>query len=139
MEKINILKALQDKNFVCYRKGKYSLDHDMFDPYYEDSTGFDLDKVFETENNGGNKILIRLKDHITFFKYFLDGSRYTYKIGDMETSDSRFMPIIAGQLAAGVCKRESKKISKHILSRVNILMLYNKINEEDYQSIKENV
>lgn len=40
------------------------------------------------------------------FKYFLDGSRRTYKVDDI-AYDKKLYPIIAGQIGVGVCYREN--------------------------------
>lgn len=40
------------------------------------------------------------------FKFFLDGSRRTYKVDDI-AYDKKLYPIIAGQIGVAVCKRES--------------------------------
>lgn len=42
-------------------------------------------------------------------KFFLDGSRRTYKIADVPIRD-RLMPLVAGQVGVGVCRREGRKI-----------------------------
>ncbi len=40
------------------------------------------------------------------FKYFLDGSRRTYKVDDI-AYDKKLYPIIAGQIGVGICYREN--------------------------------
>lgn len=42
-------------------------------------------------------------------RYFLDGSRRTYKIADVPIGN-RLFPLIAGQVGVGVCKRERKRV-----------------------------
>jgi len=50
------------------------------------------------------------------FKYFLDGSRRTYKVDDI-AYDKRLYPIIAGQIGVSVCERESPNYFKPYILR----------------------
>lgn len=43
-------------------------------------------------------------------KFFMDGSRRTYKIADLQIS-SQVFPIIAGQVGVAVCRRDNKHLS----------------------------
>lgn len=42
-------------------------------------------------------------------KFFLDGSRRTYKIADVPIG-SRLMPLVAGQVGVGVCQRQDRRV-----------------------------
>lgn len=46
-----------------------------------------------------------VKKYGSLFRYFLDGSRKTYKIDDIVFSDNNLYPIIAGQIGVGCCER----------------------------------
>lgn len=50
------------------------------------------------------------------FKYFLDGSRRTYKVDDI-AYDKKLYPIIAGQIGVSVCERESPNSFKPYILR----------------------
>ncbi|MBA7538871.1 hypothetical protein ES705_31148 [subsurface metagenome] len=50
------------------------------------------------------------------FKYFLDGSRRTYKVDDI-AYDKKLYPIIAGQIGVSVCERESHNSFKPYILR----------------------
>jgi len=123
------------KNFECYTADKYGLDNYQFEPYQDDGEEFEESKIFEIGHSGKNFIKVDILTHTSLFKYFLDGSRLTYKVGDMATKDGRFMPIVAGQLAAGVTYRENKRIRKHDLINKNLILLSNKINKHDLEDI----
>lgn len=57
------------------------------------------------------------------FKYFLDGSRRTYKVDDIAYSD-RIYPILAGQIGVGCCSRKSPpQFEKVSLLKQNVLVL----------------
>ncbi|MBB6215107.1 hypothetical protein HNQ80_001196 [Anaerosolibacter carboniphilus] len=135
-----ILNLFRNKGFVCYTTDRYNLDNVHFEPYQDEGEEFDKNKIFETDNKSGKFIKINnMNTSTSLFKFFLDGSRYTYKIAEMETADGKFMPIIAGQLATGVCSREEGKIKKYDLKRKNALMVYHQINSEDFIDLKEEI
>ena len=95
--------------------------------------------MFETDNKTGKIIKLNVLTNTSNFSYFLDGSRLTYKLGDIETTDHKFMPIVAGQIAVGICIRENKKIKKHSLKKKNLLLLHSSINEEDLDELKNEI
>ena len=60
------------------------------------------------KNNKNKEFFIDIpqRGYYSLFKYFLDGSRYTYKIADMQTADGEYMPIIAGQIGTAICSEK---------------------------------
>ena len=57
------------------------------------------------------------------FKYFLDGSRRTYKVDDIAYND-RIYPLVAGQIGVGCCARKSPpQFEKVSLLKQNVLVL----------------
>ncbi len=56
------------------------------------------------------------------FKYFLDGSRRTYKVDDI-IYDKKVFPIIAGQIGVGCCYRENSQLLPDILEMHNVIAL----------------
>lgn len=44
------------------------------------------------------------------FRYFLDGSRHVYKVGDVLISGAVY-PVVAGQIVVGCCQREGRQMS----------------------------
>lgn len=48
------------------------------------------------------------------FKYFLDGSRRTYKVDDV-AYDNKIYPIVAGQIGVGCCERQAPDKFKNII------------------------
>jgi hypothetical protein len=109
------------------------------EPYQDD---FGIYNIIKPHENSASKeffIDVPQKGYFSLFKYFLDGSRYTYKIADMQTVDGEYMPIIAAQIGTAVCARdiEKKAMKKDVLNRKNILAFYNHINEEDFKALKK--
>jgi hypothetical protein len=47
------------------------------------------------------------------FKYFLDGSRRTYKVDDI-AYNNRLYPVVAGQIGVGCCVRENPDVFKNL-------------------------
>lgn len=55
------------------------------------------------------------------FKYFLDGSRRTYKVDDI-AYDNRVYPIIAGQIGVACCERKNKDHFKKLLFEQQLVL-----------------
>lgn len=137
MKRKKILQVLKEMNFKVYQSDKFNIDNYPFNPYQDEGEEFERSKIFEKDNKSGKFIKINPLTKTSNFGYFLDGSRLTYKIGDIESTDRKFMPIVAGQIATGVTKRIDAKIKKHNLKRLNIILLHSSINEEDLEDLRE--
>ncbi|OOP73188.1 hypothetical protein [Clostridium beijerinckii] len=136
---LGIINKLQSLNIKCYKTDRFNLDNELMEPYQDDTGVYNIIKSHESNKNKEFFIDIPQIGYYSLFKYFLDGSRYTYKIADMETADGEYMPIVAGQIGTAICSRnaETKKMKKELLKRKNLVALYNHINEEDYNDIKK--
>lgn len=64
------------------------------------------------------------------FRYFLDGSRRTYKVDDM-AYNKRVFPIVAGQIGVGCCVRNSRVDFRACELRHNIVLALPKIASTD--------
>lgn len=60
----------------------------------------------------------------SWFKYFLDGSRHTYKVDDMSYNNNIY-PIIAGQVGICCCKRIHKKMEKEFFEHKIVISVPN--------------
>ncbi len=123
----------------CFISDRYSLDH--YDPpeYQDKEEEFQSDRMFETENNSGRNVDLNIGQiSSSLFKYFLDGSRRTYKIGDFASRDNKFLPIVAGQIGTAVCVREHQKMRKYKVSKDNIMALPDRLGDE-FESIKTKI
>lgn len=79
---------------------------------YEDKQDIIVKRIGETDRSlKKSKSLKNLAEKISgkepLFKYFLDGSRRTYKVDDI-AYQKKIYPVIAGQIGVGVCYRENK-------------------------------
>ncbi len=119
-------------NGKCYKSFKYSLDDlDIPSIVYDDKPKVILQPKAETDKR--KQKYISLKDELkkyernSIFKYFLDGSRKTYKVDDIAIGE-RIYPIIAGQIAVGCCHRpdpeifKRKKMERHFVLSLPIML-----------------
>ena len=68
------------------------------------------------------------------FKYFLDGSRRTYKVDDVAYGNNIY-PIVAGQIGVGCCKRENPDIfKKTMINMYNVIVMPKKANPDNHKT-----
>lgn len=119
MEKILdfIAKETDGKNYKSYKYCFESVEVPKVE--YEDKKGIHVKKKGETDTGlTKTKSVKELADKISkstapLFKYFLDGSRRTYKVDDIAYG-KRLYPIIAGQIGVGVCERSDQHTFKPV-------------------------
>lgn len=117
---------------TCYKSYKYCYDAvDVPTIEYDDNPQIAMarDRIGETDRGlkqsksvaeKANLVKINMKP---LFKFFLDGSRRTYKVDDIAFGD-RIYPIIAGQIAIGCCRRNNPDDFKsNTLLHQNVLVL----------------
>lgn len=128
---------LQKKGITLFQQDRFSLDNYFFEPFQEISENYDTSIFFETEPVKTKKKVPLPDKPISLFKYFMDGSRKTYKIGDLITPSNKFMPVVAGQVSAGCCYRNDiGDMHKQKLCNRNYLLLSNAIQAEDFETIR---
>lgn len=127
-----ILKVIEDiSGGVCYQTERYTLDHFILPGYQDEGEVFSQSKIFETDNRQGQKVKLHIDDSVSsLFKYFLDGSRRTYKIVDFGTTDGKFLPIVAGQIGTAVCMRQDQRLKKFLMSRENVIAIPDRLGGE---------
>lgn len=138
------LKNIFDKCGVAlYQNESLDLDHYYQEPYQDEGDEIKaIGKPFET--NGSNKIRkydLFVEDR-TFsnFSFFMDGSRRTYKIGDIVIDGGKkIYPVVIAQIRAGCTERDgAKKLHSHqTIMRKNLLLLSDKINTVDFKEIQQ--
>jgi len=111
-----IAKETNGKNYKSY---KYCIENvEVPRLEYEDKQDIIVKRIGETDRNlKTSKSLKKLAKQIAgnepLFKYFLDGSRRTYKVDDI-AYNKKIYPVIAGQIGVGVGYRENKNSFKAI-------------------------
>lgn len=123
---------------VCYQTERYTLDHFILPEYQDEGEDFNKSSIFETDNRQGSLVELEVNTSTSsLFKYFLDGSRRTYKIVDFGTPDGKFLPIVAGQIGTAVCVRDNQRLKKHRIWRENVIALPDRLGGEYDQIAKE--
>jgi hypothetical protein len=122
---------------ISFKTNKYSLDnnaHTIID--YDDSENIPLKRSGETTKQKGSINLTRqaeaLKNREPLFRFFLDGSRHTYKVDDIIYNNKVF-PVLSGQIGVGCCERIDKQIKKFILERSNVIVLPETSDKDGYR------
>lgn len=127
-----------------YHKESLDLDHYYQEPYQDEGEEIaDMGDPFETDKS---KKMRNCSDdnrdrEFSLFSYFMDGSRRTYKIGDIVLEGKKIYPVVVAQIRAGCTKRNAdKKLHAHgEISRKNLLLLSDKINKVDFEEVKQRI
>ena len=111
-----IAKETNGKNYKSYKFCIENIEVPRLE--YEDKQDIIVKRIGETDRSlKKSKSLKNLASKIAgkepLFKYFLDGSRRTYKVDDI-AYQKKIYPVIAGQIGVGVCFRENKDSFKAV-------------------------
>jgi len=105
-----------ETNSKNYKSYKYCIENIAVPKLqYDDKQDIVVKRLGETDK--GLRYSKSLKEYAIkeqgnqLFKFFLDGSRRTYKVDDI-AFDNKIYPVIAGQIGVGVCYRENKDTFK---------------------------
>ena len=131
---IDYIEKTGDGKFFCFKTKKLCLDssdNNTIAYNYDDKNISNATKSIFAETNHSRVKTISLKYLFNntkntpppIFKYFLDGSRHTFKIDDIAIGKKIF-PIIAGQIIVGCCERKNRDTFKcwDIKSKIVIAM-----------------
>lgn len=134
---INLRKHFSNISLPYFPSASYSLDYYYDDPYQD--MGERFDHVWETGKPKDPLIPLINKLDLSLFRYFLDGSRRTYKIGDVVTANGQFLPIVAGQVGVGVCERTDGRLKRFFLERENVLCIPDSIFSSEKIKLKNDL
>jgi len=101
----------------CYGSKKFSLDDTVSDVItYDDKVVSDTKKSVFAETDTSRVHIVDidqslLKSGLPIFRFFLDGSRRTYKVDDIAIGKKIF-PVVAGQIIVGCCERRDRETFK---------------------------
>ena len=102
---------------VLYQNESLDLDHFYPEPYQDEGDEIkEIGEPFETVKSKKIRRIDLASEDRTYsgFSYFMDGSRRTYKIGDMVLEGKKIYPIVVAQIRAGCTERDSaKKLHTH--------------------------
>ena len=139
------LNKIFDKCGVAlYQNESLDLDHYYQEPYQDDGDEIKvIGEPFETDKSKKIRQYDLSTEDRTFsnFSFFMDGSRRTYKIGDVVIDGKKIYPVVVAQIRAGCTERDSeKKLHSHQkIQRKNLLLLSDKINTVDFKEIQQRV
>ena len=113
MDKINDIIA-NETSGIDYYSHKYLCDSgDRVGIDYDDNQNIEWKEYGETERHTNpinlKKAVEIRKNRESIFKFFLDGSRQTYKATDMSFGENIY-PIVGGQVGVGCCMRINGQI-----------------------------
>ena len=137
------LNEIFDKRKIfLYQNESLDLDHYYQEPYQDENDEIkEMSKPFETDESKKIRTFDLLDRDRTYsgFGYFMDGSRRTYKIGDMVLEGKKIFPVVVAQIRAGCTERDQqKKLHTHgSIKKKNLLLLSDRMNEVDFQEIRQ--
>lgn len=91
------------------------LEHYYQEPYQDENDEIkDMGKPFETDESKKIRTFDLSNEDRTYsgFSYFMDGSRRTYKIGDMVLEGKKIFLVVVAQIRAGCTERDRQKLSE---------------------------
>jgi len=127
-----IAKETDGKSYTAF---KYCLDAiEVPKLIYDDKKSIKVRRIGETDKSlKTSKSILALSKRIKktgnqLFKYFLDGSRRTYKVDNI-AYDKKLFPVIAGQIGVSVCERKNPhSFAPYLLQIPLVLSLPNRAN-----------
>lgn len=132
-------------NIMLYQNESLDLDHYYQEPYQDEGDEIkEIGEPFEKPDKSKKKRKIDLANEdrtYSGFSYFMDGSRRTYKIGDMVLDGRKICPVVIAQVRAGCTERDDKKkLHTHeSIQRKNLLLLSDKMNDVDFMEIRQRI
>ena len=132
------------RNIMLYHNESLDLDHFYQEPYQDEGDEIkDMGAPFETDQSKKKRSLDLVNEDRTYslFSYFMDGSRRTYKIGDMVLEGKKIFPVVVAQVRAGCTERDGQKKlhSYNGVQRKNLLLLSDKMNDVDFAEIQQRI
>lgn len=134
---LDYIESSGNGKYHCYKTKKMSLDsndNDIIAYNYDDKSTSKATKSVFAETNSTRQPTVDLSNLLKtntppppIFRYFLDGSRHTYKVDDIAIGKKIF-PIVAGQVIVGCCERldrdsfKKAKLSKDDALRSSIVI-----------------
>lgn len=130
--------------YICYKTRKIAIDVTDLDTLsYDDKKVSNATKsIFaETDHNRVGTVLITremIQRSNPIFRFFLDGSRRTYKVDDIGIAKKIF-PIVSGQIIIGCCERKNRsEFKKYDIKHKIILSMPDDFDDQDYKGKQSN-
>lgn len=131
-----ILKYLaKETDGQSYKSHKYCFENIAVPSIsYDDNRHITFKKYGETEPIKKSKSLekkaIEIQKFKPLFRYFLDGSRRTYKVDDI-SYDRRIYPVVAGQVSVACCERINPSNFKSCIAEMHYFLSIPEVANKD--------
>lgn len=138
-----IISILKNEGLNCLPCEKINLDIDRYFEY-RDSEEHPGDEPFENPPLKLNKKPIKeiKPNDPSILRFFLDGSRRTYKVADV-VIDGHYLPIVAGQVGVATIKRnetdEKLSVVRKYCEYQNVIAFPSKMSVEDLTHFRERI
>ena len=124
-----------------YQNESLDLDHYYQEPFQdmeeENPDKYEMATPYESITTKQRRKLSFIREGMSNFCYFMDGSRRTYKIGDIVLENSKIFPVVVAQVCAGCTFRnEDRKIRKHLLEQKHLLLVTSRMNDGDFEEFR---
>lgn len=142
-------KLFESNGAKLFQNDSFCLDHYYQEPYQDSDEpqgtgGLRSSDTYETHPSAKFKNILECAELDTSLcSYFMDGSRKTYKVGDLVMPDRKVFPLIAAQLRAGcVFRDQSKSVhaakvnGKSLMKEKNVLLISSAFNSTDFAVLK---
>lgn len=138
-----ILQLLTQEGLDCLSCEAFSLDRDRF-RYYRDGDENPAEMPFEDPQlPRGRKALQEAPHDVPpLFSYYLDGSRRTYRVGDVIVDKKRYYPLVAGQVGVAVVTRQPDtriKPLRRFCAISNVLAIPDEIADDDRRLFEDRI
>lgn len=139
-----LVEIFRKLNIVLYQNENLDLDHYYQEPYQDEGDEITMgDDPFETDKSKKKRVIDREEGDLDFslFSYFMDGSRRTYKIGDLVIDGKKIYPVVVAQVRAGCTKRDQERRIKSYqeVSKKNLILVTDRINNVDFMEIRARI
>lgn len=129
---------------ALYQNESLDLDHYYQEPYQDEGDEIKvIGEPFETDKSKRIRTINLFEEDRAFsnFAFFMDGSRRTYKIGDIVIDGKKIYPVVVAQIRAGCTERDDeKKLHSHQrILRKNLLLVSDKVNLVDFKEIQQRI
>lgn len=125
-----VLEYIQNNSggkYFCYGSKKISLEDNINDVLsFDDKPMSETKKSVFAETDATRLHVVNISQSLIqsrfpIFRYFLDGSRRTYKVDDIAIGKKIF-PVVAGQIVVGCCERKDRETFKPYLLHHRIVL-----------------
>ena len=132
------------RKILLYQNESLDLDHYYQEPYQDEGDEIkDMGTPFETDKSKRLRTLDLANEDRSYsgFSFFMDGSRRTYKIGDMVLEGKKIFPVVVAQVRAGCTERDyQKKLHTYgSVQQKNLLLLSDKMSDVDFEEIRQRI